>query len=91
MNKEFKSSNGVIITRGDYESLPLPLKAKCFSDEQMQTLVNNIDNELKKYGYSDDDISKYFGKCSTKEEDEFDTNFWVEMENCAIDMGMEYY
>lgn len=36
------SSKGISITREDYESLPLPMCAYEFNDEQMQTLVENI-------------------------------------------------
>ena len=39
IDKEF-SYKGIVITRGDYESMPCPMYAHEFSDEKMEELVN---------------------------------------------------
>jgi hypothetical protein len=87
------SSKGISITREDYESLPLPMYAYEFNDEQMQTLVENIANSLcAYYGYTEKDNMRLFGKSiETIEENDFDDAFWIEMEECAVTMGMRYY
>ena len=41
LNKEF-SHKGIVITRGDYESMPCPMYAHEFNDEQMEELVEYI-------------------------------------------------
>ena len=54
------SSKGISITREDYESLPLPMYAYEFNDEQMQTLVENIANSLcAYYGYTEKDRTRH--------------------------------
>lgn len=89
INSEF-SKNGIVITRGDYESLPCPLCAKEFTDEQMNTLADNIANILSsQYGYNEYEISCL--KEDSQELEDYYNAFWKEMEECAVAMGMRYY
>ena len=89
LKKEF-ISNGVILSREDYESLPCAMYAMEFTDEQMQELVNRISNSLSsQYGYTEHEIS-----CLEEDSEELEdyyNAFWREMENTALDMGMRYY
>lgn len=80
----FTSCDGVqtSINREMYETMPMPLAAHKFSDEQMQTLAENIASELCIYNF--DIESPYY-------EDEVDDAFWKEAELCAVHMGMQYY
>ena len=41
LNKEF-SHKGIVITRGDYESMPCPMYAHEFNDGKMKELVKYI-------------------------------------------------
>ena len=89
LEKEF-TSNGVVISREDYESMPCAMYAMEFTDAQMQELVEKIANVLSsQYGYTEYEIS-CLEEDSQELEDYYDA-FWREMENIAIDMGMRYY
>ena len=89
LKKEF-TSNGVILSREDYESLPCAMYAMEFTDKQMQTLVENIACVMGGcYGYTEYEIS-CLEEDSQELEDYYDA-FWREMENIALDMGMRYY
>ena len=89
MEKEFKSG-GIVITREDYESMPCPMCATEFSDEQMQELADRIaDIMSSQWGYNEYEIS-----CLEEDSDEmedFNTALWQEMEETAVYMGMRYY
>jgi hypothetical protein len=89
MKREFKS-NGFIITREDYESMPCAMYAMEFTDKQMQTLVENIACVMGAcYGYTEYEISCL--ERGTQEWEDFEDTFWREMEWCAVNMGMRYY
>ena len=89
LKKEF-TSNGVILSREDYESMPCAMYAMEFTDEQMQELVNCVSNVLSsQYGYTEYEIS-CLEEDSIEMEDYYNA-FWREMENIALDMGMRYY
>ena len=89
LKKEF-TSNGVILSREDYESMPCAMYAMEFTDEQMQELVEKTANVLSaQYGYTEHEIS-CLEEDSQELEDYYDA-FWREMENIALDMGMRYY
>lgn len=95
--KEF-SYNGVVITRYDYESLPMPMAASKLDDETMQKIAEDIYNMLIDHGWEDKDIDRYLGRNLDELEDENDRDanmikedFWEYMENAAVANGMEYY
>lgn len=78
LEKEFVVEGKRTICRGDYESLPLPMKAYDWTDEQMQELAEYIGREI---GIPTDETY------NTKSDEAFDRAF----EDCAVKMGMEYY
>jgi len=89
LHKEF-ISGGVVITRYDYESMPCPMYAIEFTDEQMQELTNKTANILSsQYGYNEYEISRL--KEDSQEMEDYYNAFWREMEECAVAMGMRYY
>jgi hypothetical protein len=95
--KEF-SYKGVVITRYDYESLPMPMAASKLDDETMQKIAEDIYNMLLDHGWEDKDIDRYLGRNLDELEDENDRDanmikedFWEYMENAAVANGMEYY
>lgn len=82
-----------IISRGDYESMPAPMYAGEFDDDQMTELAERIYLCLSnEYSYSKEDLEKYFNYNPNDLVDYgLDMAFWREMENIAIEMGMRYY
>lgn len=89
LKQEF-TSNGITLSREDYESLPCAMYATEFTDEQMQELVEKTANVLSsQYGYNEYEIS-CLKEDSQELEDYYDA-FWREMEECAVAMGMRYY
>ena len=82
LEKEFDVNEQFSITRGDYENMPCPMLAWTWSDRQMTELAKEIALELSNYNY--DEASPYY-------QEEKEENFWKEMENCAVRLGMEYY
>ena len=81
-----------IISRGDYESMPCPMYAGEFDDKKMTQLAKDIYLTLtNEYGYTDKELEKYFNDKSSNIDEQLDTNFWCEMENIAVQMGMRYY
>lgn len=92
INKKF-SYKGIVITRGDYESMPCPMYAHEFSDEKMEELVKYIYDMLNvNYGYDETFIANINSNENISDEVErFDEKFWEVMETCAIDMNMRYY
>lgn len=82
LEKEFKVNDEFSISRGDYESMPCPMLAWTWSDEQMEELAKNIAVELTNYNYDETSPDYQWRKRD---------NFWIEMENCAVRLGMEYY
>lgn len=95
--KEF-SYKGVVITRYDYESLPMPMAASKLDDETMQKIAEDIYYMLLDHGWEDKDIDRYLGRNLDELEDENDRDanmikedFWEYMENAAVANGMEYY
>lgn len=82
-----------IISRGDYESMPAPMYAGEFDDDQMTELAERIYLCLSnEYSYSKEKLEKYFNYNPNDLVDyDLDMAFWREMENIAIEMGMRYY
>lgn len=92
MDKEF-TYKGIVITRGDYESMPCPMYAHEFSDEQMEELVKYIYDMLNvNYGYDEIFIANInLNEHISDEVYKFEERYWEVMETCAIDMNMRYY
>lgn len=89
LNKKFVCGL-TILTRMDYESMPCAMCASEFTDEQMQELVNKLHNVLAfNYGYTDNEVNNL--EDGSDEMETYEDAFWLEMENIAIDMGMQYY
>ena len=90
--------NGLdIVSRGDYESMPCPMYAGEFDDDQMQDLAETIYLALHNgYGYGLD-VDNYFSNSNLMMEtnpylyEDIDDAFWKEMEDIAVAMGMRYY
>lgn len=91
-DKYFCYNNLKIVSRVDYESLPCPMYAHEFSDEQMQNLALLIYIHLNKIrGISEKDLEDYFNTDINNKNEDIDFAFWEEMENIAINLGMRYY
>lgn len=84
LDKEFAVegfSSRYALTRGEFESWPIPMMAFLFTDEQMQNLADEVSKILKNVGFNENDPDK---------DSLFD--FWFEtIETTAVNMGMEYY
>ena len=78
LQKEFKVNENFNITRNDYECMPAPMLAWNWTDTQMSELAKSIAPLL-------DEPDNY------NNEDEMEDDFWREMENAAVRMGMRYY
>lgn len=76
--KKFKVNKDFDIRRIDYESMPDPMLAWNWTDTQMLELAKSIAPLLDDYNNYDN-------------EDDAEDDFWREMENAAVRMGMEYY
>lgn len=76
--KKFKINKDFDIKRIDYESMPDPMLAWNWTDTQMEELAKSIAPLLDDYNNYDN-------------EDEAEEDFWREMENAAVRMGMRYY
>ena len=98
MEKEF-TYKGISITRYDYESLPSPMAASKFSDEQMQEIAKDIYFELVNRGWDEKEIQKYANNVDDYElpdaemrvADKIRSDWWEAMEDVARYHGMEYY
>ena len=91
-NIYFKHLGLDIISRGDYEGLPIPMYAGEFDDSQMRELAEKIYLCLtNEYRYTDKELEKYFNDQTANKDDELDDAFWREMEEIAVQMGMRYY
>lgn len=90
--KYFKVNDCDIISRTDYESLPIPMCTTNVSDETMQTIANDIFTILKT-NYGKADVIAYFRNEVEDDElrEDIDEDFWKEMENIGIDNGIVYY
>ena len=89
LEKQFSCGGVDVVCRLDYESLPIPMKASEFTDEQMQELANTIYNTLQVvYGFDSNELKEYFTK---GEGEKCSMRFWEEMETIAVSMGMAYY
>lgn len=81
-----------IVSRGDYESMPCPMYAGEFDDDQMSELARLIYQMLNsQYGYTDRELEKYFNDQTANIDEDLDDAFWREMEEIAVQMGMRYY
>lgn len=81
-----------IVSRGDYEGLPIPMRSSDFSDDKMAELAKRIYLTLtNEYGYTDRELENYFNDTSANVDEDLDMAFWKEMEEIAVQMGMRYY
>ncbi len=80
--KEFTSGN-TTITRGDYESLPLPMNTSSLSDDDMQRLAEDIENKMRSWKELLDN-----GNIS---QDRYDEMWWKYMKYLGCAYGMTYY
>ena len=81
-----------IVSRGDYESMPAPMYAGEFDDDEMTELAEKIYLWLNSnYGYTDRELEKYFNDPSANIDEDLNIAFWREMEEIAVQMGMRYY
>ena len=90
--KYFKVNDCDIISRINYESLPIPMCTTNVSDETMQTIANDIFTILKT-NYGEADVIAYFESELEDEElwDDIDEDFYKEMESIGINYGITYY
>ena len=77
-------SHNLYISRADYESLPIPMKAFDWSDEKMENLALKIGEEISQYRFD-------LGLSQSCIDEDYENALFIEMEMCAIDMGMKYY
>lgn len=86
IDDKFTSQNGVVtISRRDYYQYPDPLESADFSDEQMQTLADELGLQLQiDYGLKKEDIED----CTNEEAQQI---FWRLHETIAVEMGMRYF
>jgi hypothetical protein len=86
--------NGLdIVSRGDYESMPCPMYAGEFDDDQMYDLAETIYLALSNYGFEQDDLVRFFTEADLEYPylEDINAAFWTEMEEIAVAMGMRYY
>ena len=91
-NVYFQVKGVSIISRGDYENLPISMCTKEVSNETMQKIADEIFNTLTT-NYDEADVIAYFESELEDSElwDDIDEDFWKEMENIGIDNGITYY
>lgn len=91
-NKYFQFQGLEIVSRGDYEGLPIPMYGVEFTDDQMNELARLIYQMLNSnYRYSHKDLEDYFNHNNPNKDEDLDMAFWKEMEEIAVQMGMRYY
>ena len=89
-DKPFTRYGVGVVSRGDYESMPIPMYAGEFSDSKMKKLAKLIYETIYQLsGYPRQAINSYLK--GEIEDDYLDEFFWREMEVIAIKMGMRYY
>lgn len=81
-NHVFKCGN-TEITRRNLDSFPFPFSVENVTNEQMQFIANEMDNELKKYLY-DTNLN------SEELKEEYEYNFYYEMDIAAVKYKVEY-
>lgn len=81
-NHVFKCGN-TEITRRELESFPCPFCVENITNEQMQSIVKEMDNELKKYQY-DTNLN------SEELKEEYEYNFYYEMDIIAVKYKVKY-
>lgn len=97
MRKEFEVCPGWSISRNDYEGFPCSMRAWNWDDEKMIELAKNIAKEFKPVIYDEQgkEIIVSMGEVvSPVLEDAYESlcdEFYATIENCACEMGMEYY
>lgn len=91
-NIYFKVDNVKVISRNDFECLPLPLNASNVSNETMQNIANKLYHTLAT-NFGVENTKKYFNQEDIDEEnvwDDIDKEYWHLMEVIAVDNGMTY-
>lgn len=89
-DKPFTRYGVKVVSRGDYESMPIPMYAGEFSDKQMKKLAKLIYETIyQSSGYPHHTINSYLK--GEIEDDYLNEFFWREMEEIAVQMGMRYY
>ena len=91
-NVYFQVKEVNVISRGDYENLPIPMCTKDVSNETMQKIADEIFNTLTT-NYDEADVIAYFESELEDEElwDDIDEDFYKEMESIGINYGITYY
>lgn len=91
-NVYFQVKGVNVISRGDYENLPISMCTKEVSNETMQKIADEIFNTLTT-NYDEADVIAYFRNEVEDDElrEDIDEDFWKEMENIGIDNGITYY
>ena len=91
-NVYFQVKGVNVISRGDYENLPISMCTKEVSNETMQKIADEIFNTLTT-NYDEADVIAYFESELEDEElwDDIDEDFWKEMEYIGIYNGITYY
>ena len=82
-NHVFKSGN-TEITRHELECFPCPFCVESITNEQMQSIVEEMDKELSNYQY-DTHLN------SEELKEEYECNFYYEMDIAAIKHNVKYY
>ena len=97
MRKEFEVCPGWSIARSDYEGFPCAMRAWNWDDEKMTQLAKNIAEKFEPVVYDEQGkeiVVRMDEVVSPKLEDSYETlcdEFYTAIENCACDMGMQYY
>lgn len=97
MHKEFEICLGWSISRDDYEGFPCAMRAWNWDDEKMTELAKSIAKVFEPVIYDEQgkEIIVSMGEVVSPElEESYDDlydEFYAAIENCACDMGMQYY
>jgi len=91
-NVYFQVKGVNVISRGDYENLPISMCTKEVSNETMQKIADEIFNTLTT-NYDEADVIAYFESELEDSElwDDIDEDFYKEMESIGINNGITYY
>jgi hypothetical protein len=93
LNNAYFKVNGVeVLSRGDFESLPIPLSTEKISNATMQQIANEVFYTLK-LNYGMTDTMKYFKQdedISDKLFDKINEEYYDLIEKIGIKYGMTY-
>lgn len=90
-NKPFKVRGLEIITRNDYEGLPIPMCTASLTDDDMDNVAETIYHTMAT-NYGVNETNEFF---NSNDKDSFNEKmneeFWELMEECGLNYGMTYY